>query len=65
MSKAKMKFPRVPGNTLRERFMNLARHVITLPKTAVDDRAHEPPDPKRRPGIGKRQRKKTTAFPTH
>jgi hypothetical protein len=37
MSKAKMKFPRVPGDTPRERFMNLARHLITIPKTAISD----------------------------
>jgi hypothetical protein len=40
MSKAKMKFPPVPGDTPREQFMNLARHVIALPKSEfanVDD----------------------------
>jgi len=33
MSKAKMKFPPIPGDTPREQFMNLARHVIAaVPK---------------------------------
>ena len=31
----KMKFPPVPGDTPRERFMNLARHVISVPKARV------------------------------
>ena len=35
MSKAKMKFPPVPGDTPREQFINLARHVITIPKTSA------------------------------
>jgi hypothetical protein len=37
MSKAKMKFPPVPGDTPREQFMNLARHVIALPKSELAD----------------------------
>jgi hypothetical protein len=35
MPKKKMKFPEVPGDTPRERFTNLVRHVISLPKAAV------------------------------
>jgi hypothetical protein len=35
MSKAKMKFPPVPGDTPREQFMNLVHHVITLPKAGM------------------------------
>jgi len=37
MSKAKMKFPPVPGDTPRDQFMNLAHHVITLPKAELAD----------------------------
>jgi hypothetical protein len=37
MSKAKMKFPPVPGDTPREQFMNLVRHVIALPKSELAD----------------------------
>jgi hypothetical protein len=33
MPKKKMKFPEVPGDTPRERFMNLVRHVFAVPKT--------------------------------
>jgi hypothetical protein len=32
MPKAKMKFPKVPGDTPRERFINLARHVFEVGK---------------------------------
>lgn len=31
-----MRFPEVPGDTPRERFTNLVRHVISLPKAAVE-----------------------------
>jgi hypothetical protein len=37
MSKAKMKFPPVPGDTPRERFITLVRHVITMPKNELAD----------------------------
>ena len=30
MPKEKMKFPKVPGDTPRERFMNLVRHVFSV-----------------------------------
>jgi len=33
-----MRFPEVPGDTLRERFTNLVRHVISLPKTTVEEK---------------------------
>jgi hypothetical protein len=36
MPKKKMSFPEVPGDTPRERFTNLVRHVISLPKSAVE-----------------------------
>jgi len=36
MPKKKMKFPEVPGDTARERFMNLARHVISAPAISED-----------------------------
>jgi hypothetical protein len=35
MSKAKMKFPPVPGDTPHERFMNLVQHVITMAKSEL------------------------------
>jgi hypothetical protein len=35
MSKAKMKFPPVPGDTPRERFINLVHHVISIPKDSM------------------------------
>ena len=35
MPNKKMTFPKVPGDTPRERFINLVRHVITLPKESV------------------------------
>jgi hypothetical protein len=35
MSKAKMKFPPVPGDTPRERFINLVHHVISIPKAGM------------------------------
>jgi hypothetical protein len=37
MSKAKMKFPPVPGDTPRERFVNLVRQVITMEKLKIMD----------------------------
>jgi hypothetical protein len=39
MPKKKMKFPAVPGDTPRERFMNLVRHVFAVPKTVNDRKA--------------------------
>jgi hypothetical protein len=38
MSKKTMRFPEVPGDTPRERFTNRMRHVISLPKSAVETR---------------------------
>jgi len=40
----KMTFPAVPGDTPRERFTNLVRHVISIPKGEIDGKAR----PKRR-----------------
>jgi len=33
MPKEKMKFPKVPGDTPREQFSNLVRHVFSVGKT--------------------------------
>jgi hypothetical protein len=38
MPKKKMRFPEVPGDTPREQFTNLVRHVISLPKSTVETR---------------------------
>jgi hypothetical protein len=46
MSKEKMKFPIVAGDTPREQFMNLARHVISVPKAQVA--SSEPPKRRRK-----------------
>ncbi len=35
MSKAKMKFPPIQGDTPREKFINLVRHVMVLPKEQI------------------------------
>jgi hypothetical protein len=56
MSKAKMKFPPIPGDTPREQFMNLARHVITLPKTEMI----KAPRPQRKATRGKRLKRSDT-----
>jgi len=55
MPNKKMKFPPVPGDTPRERFMNLARHVIAVPKAEVDGsdvdlerRSRHAPKPRKR-----------------
>jgi hypothetical protein len=43
MSKAKMTFPPIPGDTPREQFMNLARHVIAaVPKRQQSKRRKRP-----------------------
>src|SRR5208282_5305923 len=44
----KMKFPDIPGDTPRERFMNLVRQVISVPKIEVDNRAMKRRRSKRR-----------------
>jgi uncharacterized protein YggU (UPF0235/DUF167 family) len=36
MPKKKMKFPEVPGDTPREQFINLVRHVLSVPKDVVE-----------------------------
>jgi hypothetical protein len=38
MPKKKMKFPEVPGDTPREKFINLARHVFSVGKAQGKDR---------------------------
>ena len=38
MSKAKMKFPPVPGDTPREKFINLARHIFSVGKAQGKNR---------------------------
>jgi hypothetical protein len=38
MPKEKMKFPDVPGETPRERFINLVRQVFSIPKAPRDKR---------------------------
>jgi hypothetical protein len=50
MSKAKMKFPPVPGDTPREQFMNLVHHVIALPKAEVVA-PMRPQKPRKRPKL--------------
>jgi len=35
MSNKRMTFPTVPGETPRERFINLVRHVFSVPKGEV------------------------------
>jgi len=52
MPKNKMRFPEVPGDTPRERFTNLVRHVISLPKTTVGStECSTEAKPKRRNGV--------------
>ena len=36
MPNKKMTFPKVPGDTPREQFINLVRHIFSVPKTAKD-----------------------------
>jgi hypothetical protein len=38
MSQPRMKFPTVPGKTPGERFVNLARQVMSVPKAEIDRR---------------------------
>jgi hypothetical protein len=40
MPKEKMKFPEVPGDTPREKFVNLVRHLFSVPKP-VDKSTHK------------------------
>lgn len=41
MSRPRMQFPEIPGNTPRQKFENLARRVMTVPKTEIDRREAE------------------------
>lgn len=41
-----MKFPEVPGKTPYDRFVNLVRHVIAIPKADVEDKKR--PKPRRK-----------------
>ncbi len=41
MSRPRMQFQVVPGDTPRERFENLARHLFTIPKTELERRQAE------------------------
>jgi hypothetical protein len=38
MPNKKMKFPEVPGDTPREKFINLARHVLSVGKVQDKNR---------------------------
>ena len=37
MPNKKMTFPPIPGGTPRDKFINLARHVISAPKSILTD----------------------------
>lgn len=41
MGRPRMQFPEIPGKTPRERFTNLVRRVISVPKTEIDRREAE------------------------
>ena len=41
MPRQPMQFPEIPGKTPRERFENLARRVMTVPKAEIDRREAE------------------------
>lgn len=41
MPKPPMQFPEIPGTTPRERFENLARQVMSVPKAEIDRRDAE------------------------
>jgi hypothetical protein len=56
MSKAKMKFPAVLGTTPRERFENLVRHVISVPKAELDSDAAADRRQRRRRAAKRRMR---------
>ena len=42
MPKKKMRFPEVPGDTPRERFVNLARHVFSVSKSEIEQAREQP-----------------------
>lgn len=41
MARQRMQFPEIPGKTPRERFENLARQVMSVPKAEIDRREAE------------------------
>lgn len=41
MSRPRMQFPEIPGATPRERFENLVRQVMSVPKAEIDRREAE------------------------
>ena len=41
MSHPRMQFPEMPGKTPRERFTNLVRQVMSVPKAEIDRREAE------------------------
>ena len=42
MPKEKMKFPKVPGETPREKFINLVGHVFSVGKTQAKAKSRSP-----------------------
>jgi len=41
MARPPMQFPEIPGKTPRERFTNLVRQVLSVPKAEIDRREAE------------------------
>jgi len=41
MSRPRMQFPEIDGKTPRERFFNLGRQVMSVPKSEIDRREAE------------------------
>ena len=41
MSRPRMQFPEIPGKTPRERFLNLGRQIMSVPKEEIDRREAE------------------------
>ena len=49
MPNKKMTFPKVPGDTPRERFMNLVRHVFSVSKSEIEQAEKRPTKSRHRP----------------
>jgi hypothetical protein len=49
MPNKKMTFPKVPGETPRERFINLVWHVFSVSKSDIEQADKRPPKPQHRP----------------
>jgi hypothetical protein len=49
MSNKKMTFPKVPGDTPRERFINLVRHVFSVSKSDIEQSEKRPAKFRERP----------------